>query len=149
MSLTKFNKRNRLFPWNNENLRSFFTSDNFFENDFFNDYDLMPAMNVKEHENEFEIEFAIPGFDKKDFEITIDGDVLMVSGEKKTEAEEEEDNYTRKEFSYNTFKRSLQLPSSVNTDEKVNATYNDGILKLNLLKTEASKSTPKKKIDIV
>ena len=136
MSLIKFNNRNRLFPWNNDNLKSFLSSDNFFENDFFEEDALMPAMNIIEHDQDFEIEFAAPGFDKKDFEVIINGDMLNVSGEKKTKAEAKEDTYTRKEFSYNSFKRSLKLPNNVNTDKKVKATYNDGILKLNLLKNK-------------
>ena len=149
MSLIKFNNRNRLFPWNNDNLKSFLSSDDFFENDFFESDTLMPAMNVIEHDKDFEIEFAAPGFDKKDFEVTIDGDMLNVRGEKKTKAEEKEDNYTRKEFSYNSFKRSLKLPTNISTDNKVKATYNDGILKLNLLKKEETKIASKKKIDIM
>jgi HSP20 family protein len=149
MSLIKFNNRNRLFPWNNDHLKSFLSSDDFFENDFFESDALMPAMNVIEHDKDFEIEFAAPGFDKKDFEVTIDGDMLNVCGEKKTKAEEKEDNYTRKEFSYNSFKRSLKLPTNINTDNKVKATYNDGILKLNLLKKEETKIASKKKIDIM
>lgn len=149
MSRIKLKNRNRLFPWNNDNLKSFLSSDNFFENDFFDDDSLMPAMNVKENENDFEVEFAAPGFDKKDFEVTIDGDMLNVSGEKKSKAEEKEDNYTRKEFSYKSFKRSLQLPVTVDTENKIEATYNEGILKLNLLKKEEDKITPKKKIEIL
>jgi HSP20 family protein len=149
MSLIKFNNRNRLFPWNNDNLKSFLSSDNYFENDFFEEDALMPAMNVIEHDKDFEIEFAAPGFDKKDFEVIIDGDMLNVSGEKKTKAEEKEDNYTRKEFSYNSFKRSLKLPNNVNTDKKVKATYNDGILKLNLLKKVEAKVAPKKMVEIL
>ncbi|MFD2542261.1 Hsp20/alpha crystallin family protein [Lacinutrix gracilariae] len=149
MSLIKFNNRNRLFPWNNDNLKSFLNSDNFFDNDFLDDESLMPAMNVKEHDKDFEIEFAAPGFNKKDFDVTIDGDILNVSAEKNTNQEEKEENYTRKEFSYSSFKRSLQLPKTVNTEEKVKATYNDGILKLNILKKEEEKGNSKKKIEIL
>jgi len=149
MSLIKFNNRNRLFPWNNDNLKSFLSSDNFFENDFFEEDALMPAMNIIEHDQDFEIEFAAPGFDKKDFEVIIDGDMLNVSGEKKTKAEVKEESYTRKEFSYNSFKRSMRLPESINLDKKIKATYKDGILKFNLLKKEEAKVLPKKVIEIV
>ena len=149
MSLIKFNNRDRLFPWNNDSLKSFLSSDNFFENDFIEEDGLMPAMNVIEHDQDFEIEFAAPGFDKKDFEVIIDGDMLNVSCEKKTKTEVKEESYTRKEFSYNSFKRSLKLPNNVNTDKKVKATYNDGILKLNLLKKEEAKIAPKKMVEIL
>jgi len=109
----------------------------------------MPAMNVKEHADDFEIEFAAPGFSKKDFEVTIDDNVLNVCGEKKEEKEEKEDDYTRKEFNYNSFKRSLSLPKSVNTGQDVKATYKNGILKLNLQKKEEAKVQPKKVIEVL
>ena len=150
MSLIKFNNRNRLFPtWNNDSLKSFLSNDNFFNNDFFEEDSLMPAMNVKEHGKDFEIEFAAPGFSKKDFEVTIDDNILNVCGEKKVETEEKEEDYTRKEFSYNSFKRSLSLPKSVNTDQEVKATYKNGILKLNLQKKEEAKEQPKKVIEVL
>tara|TARA_R110002096_G_scaffold202192_1_gene386825 strand:+ start:256 stop:708 length:453 start_codon:yes stop_codon:yes gene_type:complete len=150
MSLIKINNRNRLFPsWNNDSLKSFLSSDDFFNNDFFEEDSLMPAMNVKEHDDEFEIEFAAPGFSNKDFEVTIDDNILNVCGEKKTELEEKEEDYTRKEFSYNSFKRSLSLPKTVNADQNVKATYKNGILKLNLQKKVEAKEQPKKIIEVL
>lgn len=150
MTLIKFNNRNRLFPtWNNDNLKSFLSSDNFFNNDFLEEDSLMPAMNVKEHNEDFEIEFAAPGFSKKDFEVTIDDNILNVCGEKKKEIEEKDEDYTRKEFSYNSFKRSLSLPKSVNTDKEVKATYKNGILKLNLQKKAEAKERSKKLIEVI
>ncbi|EDP70415.1 small heat shock protein [Flavobacteriales bacterium ALC-1] len=149
MSLIKFNNRNRLFPWTNDSLKSFLSSDDFFNSDFFEEDSLMPAMNVKEHEEDFEIEFAAPGFSKKDFEITIKDNMLNVCGEKKKESEEKDEDYTRKEFSYNSFKRSLQLPNSVNADQNVKATYIDGILKLNLQKNDDAKEKLKKVIEVL
>lgn len=150
MSLIKFNNRNRVFPtWNNDSLKAFLSSDDFFNNDFFDGDSLMPAMNVIEHDKDFEIEFAAPGFTKKDFDVTIDDHVLHVSAEKKSELEEKEEAYTRKEFSYNSFKRSLGLPKSINVDQDIKATYKNGILKLNLLKKEEAKEQPKKVIEVL
>ena len=150
MSLIKFNNRNRLFPsWNTDSLKSFLSSDDFFHNDFFEEDSLMPAMNVKEHDKDFEIEFAAPGFSKKDFEVTIDDNMLNVCGEKQKETEEKEEDYTRKEFSYNSFKRSLKLPKTVQTDQEVKATYKNGILKLHLQKQEETKEKPKKVIEVL
>ena len=150
MSLIKFNNRNRLFPsWNNESLKHFLNSDDFFNTDYLEEDSLMPAMNVKEHDKDFEIEFAAPGFSKKDFEVTIDDNMLNVCGEKKHEEEQKEEDYTRKEFSYNSFKRSLNLPKSVNADQEVKATYKNGILKLNLHKKEEAKVQPKKVIEVL
>ncbi len=148
MTLVKFNNRNRLFPWNNS-LKNFLSDEVFFDDDFFVNDNITPAMNIKENDADYEIEFAAPGFNKNDFDVSINGDMLNVCGEKSTEKENKEDNYTRKEFSYNSFKRSLKLPTNVNTDKKVQATYNDGILKLNLLKKEETKANPKKKIEIM
>jgi HSP20 family protein len=148
MTLIKFNKRNRLFPESNKGLKNFLSYDDFFNDDFFTEDSLMPAMNVKEHKKDFEIEFAAPGFKKDDFEITIDDDMLNVCGEKSHENEEKEEDYTRREFSYNSFKRSLKLPPTIKPDTKVKATYKNGILKLNLLKEE-DKQIPKKVIEVV
>ncbi|WP_458626117.1 Hsp20/alpha crystallin family protein [Winogradskyella sp. PC D3.3] len=149
MSLIKFNHKNRLVPtWNNDSLKSFLSSDDFFNTDFLEEDSLMPAMNVKEHKHNFEIEFAAPGFSKKDFEVTINDNMLNVCGEKKNEVEKKEDDYTRKEFSYNSFKRSLSLPKSVNTDQDIKATYKDGILKLDLQKKEEAKQPFKKVIEV-
>lgn len=144
MTLVKFNNRNRLFPWNNGGLRTLLNYDPFTNDDLLEDDSFMPAMNVKEHDKDIEIEFAAPGFSKKDFDVSIEGDMLHVCGEKSMEKEEKEDDYTRREFSFNSFKRSLKLPENVSADKKVKASYNDGILKLNLLKKEGSKMSPKK-----
>src|SRR5690606_7666634 len=149
MTLVKFNNRNSMFPWNNGGLRSLLNYDPFFDDNLLEEESFMPAMNVKENDSDYEIEFAAPGFSKKDFDVSIDGDMLHVCGEKSIEKKEKEDDYTRREFSYNSFKRSLKLPANVNADKKVKATYNDGILKLNLLKKEDSQTTSKKKIEII
>jgi HSP20 family protein len=132
-----------------------FGMDNFFADDFFNNQWLekklkhtLPAVNIKENKNEFKIEFASPGFTKKDFKIDLDQDVLTVSAEKDKEVIEEKEDYTRKEFSYNSFSRSFTLPKTVNA-EKIDAKYNDGILKLSIPKKESTKLLPKKEIKVV
>ena len=141
----------RLFSTNFDDLQNLLRFDDVFKNDFFEDDSLMPAMNVKEHKKDFEIEFAAPGFNKKDFEVSIEDDVLHVSGEKKEEEELEEEDFTRKEFSYKSFKRSASLPNSVNLDQDLKATYKNGILKVRLLKKEEviEKMPPKKVIEVI
>lgn len=67
----------------------------------------MPAVNVKEAEKAFEIEVAAPGLSKKDFKITAENGVLNISSEKEEEKEQEENGYTRREFSYSSFSRSF------------------------------------------
>ena len=134
----------RIFPSRLNTLVSF---DDIFNDDFFENDSLMPAVNVKEHEKDFEIEFAAPGFNKKDFEVTIIEDVLRVCGEKELEEEEKEDEYSRKEFSYKSFKRSMMLPPSIDLDQDVKAVYKNGILKVKLLKKEEDiKQEPPKKV---
>ena len=146
MSLIKFNGRR--FPWN-ESLQDFFNQDTFINDDFFNLEKTMPSMNVKEHDNDFEIELAAPGFDKKDFKIVMKDDVLEVSAERKEEEAEEKEDYTRREFSYNSFRRTMQLPTSVDRNKDAKATYKNGILGLKLLKKEEAKEKPKKMIEVV
>jgi len=148
MSLVKFNNRNRLFPWNNASLKDFLSTDTFFNDDFFTEDGLMPAMNIKEHETDFEIEFAAPGFSKEDFEVSIEDNVLFVKGEKKLEREENEKDFMRREFNYSAFNRSMKLPATANLEEEIKATYKKGILNLRINKLEASKSAPKKLIEV-
>ena len=157
MSLIKKNKQ-RLFPWNrpminpwdNTTLKGFLSTDDFFNDDFFEEDSLMPAMNVKETKDKVNVEVAAPGFTKKDFEITLDENVLHISAEKKKEEKEEDKDtgYFKREFSYNSFKRSLKLPVTINQDEKVKATYDNGILLISLNKKEKTKAIPTKKIEV-
>ena len=146
MTLIKFNNR---FPRRTSDLTNFLNADDFFSDDYFAKDSLMPAMNVKENKDKFEIEFAAPGFSKDDFEITLNNDGLHIYAEKSKEDEEKEEGYLRKEFNYNSFKRTLRLPESVNLDKDVKAAYKKGILKLNLLKKVEAKIVPKKIIEVV
>lgn len=157
MSLIKKNKQ-RLFPWNspminpwtNTMLKSFFSADDFFNDDFFEEDSLMPAMNVHETEDLLKVELAAPGFSKKDFEVTLDEDVLHISAEKskKEEEEDKETGYSRREFSYNSFRRSLKLPVAINQEQKVKATYDKGILKIALKKIKEVKEDHTMKIEV-
>ena len=146
MSLIRFSG-NR-FPWN-ENLADFLNRDTFVNDDFFNLEKSLPAMNIKEHDDDFEIELAVPGFDKKDFQISMKDDLLEVSAQKSNEQVEEDENYTRKEFNYNRFKRTMQLPNAVDRTKDVKASYKSGILKLNLLKMDEVKEKPKRIIEVL
>jgi HSP20 family protein len=106
-----------------------------------------PALNIRETDDHYEIELAAPGFAKKDFEVTIDDGCLNISAEKSTSDEKKEDDFTRREFSYNAFERSLQLPDNVKQEE-IKASYKDGILSFNLVKKEGAKKLPPKKVQI-
>lgn len=106
-----------------------------------------PAVNIRENEKDFELELAIPGQKKEDFNIEVDKNVLSISMESKTENESNDENFTRREFSYTSFKRAFTLPESVN-EEKINASYEDGILKFRLPKKEEALPKPKRLIEI-
>lgn len=110
----------------------------------------VPAVNIKETETDFTIELAVPGKKKDDFNVEVNNDVLTISSEAKTENEERTDDgkYTRREFSYSSFKRSFTLPETVD-EEKIKASYEDGVLRLALPKKEEALPKPKKLIEIV
>lgn len=153
MSLVKFRRR----PLGNLVTQDFFDMDDFFDNrkwlrnmipeTFWNGSTSQPALNIKETDENFEIQLAAPGFGKKDFNVTIEDGCLNITAEKEHSEEEKEENFTRREFSYNSFKRSLQLPESVK-EEDIKAKYNDGILSFKLEKKEEAKKLPPKVIEI-
>lgn len=110
----------------------------------------VPAVNVKETEDAFQIEVAAPGFDKKDFHVEVNNNLMTISSAKEVKNEEKDENgrYTRKEFGYTSFKRSFTLPeNAVNTD-KIKARYENGILMVDLPKREEVKPKPVKQIAI-
>ncbi len=82
-----------------------------------------PAVNIYENEKEYNISFAVPGMNKNDFNIDIADNIMTVSVERESEKEEEIGNYLRKEFNYQTFSRSFNLPKETVNEEKVKATY--------------------------
>ena len=146
MTLVKF-KKPRL-PWYDTMFTDLLGSDRLLTNDFFTENKWIPAMNVKETDDLFEIEIAAPGFTKKDFEILIENGLLKISAENTEEKNKEEENFTRREFNYNSFFRSFTLPENVNEDEMIDATYKRGILKLVLNKLHVDESTPKRVIEV-
>ena len=107
----------------------------------------LPAVNIRENERDYQLEIAVPGQKKEDFNIEVDDHVLTVSMESKKEEEVQEDTYTRKEFSYQSFKRAFTLPETVN-EEHIQAAYTDGILKFTLPKKEEALPKPKRLIEI-
>ncbi|WP_134089910.1 Hsp20/alpha crystallin family protein [Olivibacter sp. XZL3] len=101
-----------------------------------------PAVNVAESAEGYRVEFAVPGFSKEEFKISIEKDVLTVSGEHKAESLDEKTQYSRREFSYSSFKRAFTLPESVDTN-KIEANYKDGVLILAIAKKEEVKPVVK------
>ena len=125
--------------------------------DLFNDWSVsnfsetdttLPATNIKENESGFLVEMAAPGMEKKDFVINLKDDLLTISSEKKIENEENNDHYTRKEYSYQSFSRSFSLPKNVVDSDKINATYKNGELRISIPKREEAKQKPEKLIEV-
>ena len=109
----------------------------------------VPSVNIKETPNSFEVELAAPGMEKKDFKIELDGNTLSISSEKEEQQEQKDgENYTRKEFSYQSFYRTFHLPKDVVDAEKIKAKYENGLLQLSIPKREEAKQKPSRLIDI-
>jgi len=106
----------------------------------------IPAINIKENKKDFEIEVAAPGFSKKDFEITLTDTILNISAQNKNIKEEKEEEYSRKEFYYNSFKRSLTLPKVIDFTKKINAKYDNGVLVIHLENHDVIKKEYRKKV---
>lgn len=98
----------------------------------------VPAVNITENKDDYRISVAAPGLKKNDFNIDVDGNMLTISSEKEESKQEKDEKYTRKEYSYSSFSRSFSLPEEVN-QEKIEATYEDGILKVMLPKKEEAR----------
>ena len=108
----------------------------------------IPSMNVKETKKTFEIDIAAPGFDKKDFNVSIDNGILEITAENKKEMEKKTEDFTRREYNYSSFSRSFTLPENVNEKEEIDASYKNGILKLVLNKLKEVEVAPKKVIEV-
>lgn len=127
-------------------LSNFFDDDRFFSSPWLRGTE-MPAVNIKEHEKDFEVELAAPGYKREDFDLSIDNGLLTISAKRKEENEHKEDQYTRREFGYSSFTRSFQLPDHVD-QENIQAKYEDGVLRLLLQKNEKAKLKKAKTIQI-
>jgi len=107
-----------------------------------------PAVNIIEKDIQFMIELAAPGNKKEDFEIEIEDGILSISSSSnKEDNTSEKETFTRQEFSYNSFRRSFTIPDSVDVSS-IEATYNEGVLLIKLLKLEEALPQPKKLITI-
>ncbi len=142
---------------------SFFPSipslfDDFFMRDWF-DWSLgnwrsagstLPAVNIIETNDDFRIEVAAPGMKREDFKVELDNNMLVISSEReeKNEEKDKNGNYTRREFSYQSFQRSFALPENMVDGEKISARYKDGILHITVPKREEAKLKPARQIAV-
>jgi HSP20 family protein len=107
----------------------------------------VPAVNIKEDEQSFQVNMAAPGMKKEDFQVTLEDNMLTISSEKKEEKEQKEEKFTRKEFNYSSFSRSFTLPQDVQPD-KIDARYENGMLQLVIPKKESVKKAVPKHISV-
>jgi HSP20 family protein len=143
-------KRNEFFP-------PFSLFDDFFSRDLWNravtnsssTNTTIPLVNIKEGNENFEVEMAAPGMDKNDFKVELDGNMLTITSEKEIRNEEKDgERYSRREFSYQSFQRSFQLPKEVVDADRIEAKYDNGVLRLVIPKKEEAKPRPPKMIQI-
>lgn len=107
----------------------------------------IPTANIKETGKEYQIDLAAPGLTRQDFKVSIENNLLSVSAEKQEEKEEKDVDYSRREFSYNTFCRTFQLPENSKAD-KIDARYENGILKVIIPKKEITVEKAAKQIAV-
>jgi HSP20 family protein len=137
-------------------LTNFFSEAPFFGNlidldeDFLSPQSKLPLANVTETEKDYQIELAVPGLTRKDIKVEMDNDLLTVSAEKEEKSEEKEKKngkITRKEYSYESFSRSFRMPEHCKSD-KIEAKYDNGVLKVSVPKKEVTVSKQKKEIAV-
>lgn len=147
-----------LIKWRNNKPANVFDTmpslfNDFFEGMFSNDLmnrEMMryvPSVNIAERKADFRIELAAPGYTREDFKVEHDNGVLTISSEKQEEKSDSDSRYTRKEFSYASFKRTFSLPEYVDA-EKISAEYKNGLLILTIPKREEAKQKPAREIKI-
>ena len=124
-----------LFNWNNRN--------------FSNTNSSIPAVNIKETPEHYEVEVAAPGMTKKDFKVELLENVLTISSERNNQNEQKEgEQYSLKEFSYQSFQRTFNLQKDVVDVDKIEARYENGLLQLLIPKKEEVKQKPPRLIEI-
>ena len=107
----------------------------------------VPSVNIRETDKDFLFEVAAPGLERKDFDLEIDNHVLRISVEKEEAREEKDNNYFRKEYTYNSFCRSFTLPENIR-ESNIDAKYENGILKVVVPKAKETPVQQVKKIAV-
>lgn len=142
-NLIPWRRRNRDMPElrrsRDEFLDRFFRDPFFTERGLFSDQGWYPSVDMSEGKKEILVKAEIPGVDRKDIDISLDGRMLTIKGEKKHKKEESDEHYHRAESAYGCYQRTIELPVEVDASD-VDATYKDGILKLKLKKMKAAET---------
>jgi HSP20 family protein len=110
----------------------------------------LPSVNIRETDDSYKLDMAVPGMAKEDFKIELNNNTLTISAQKEAKEEENDSNgrYTKREFSYQSFTRSFKLPEGVVQMDKIGATYENGMLTISIPKTEEAKPKPVRQIEI-
>ena len=136
MSLVKYRNGGNHFPRTSSGLLERFFNDNLFDNTVVNgEFAFSPKVDILESAKEFELHIAVPGFNKEEFNISVDDKIITISGERKFDEEKSEKAYKSVQTSFGSFKRSFSLPDNVNA-KKIDAKYNNGILEVVIPKDE-------------
>ncbi len=148
MTLIKWSKPNGglnrsedIYSW------PFFTMNDFFNSNHGGKASFVPSVNISEKADAYQVELSVPGFNKEDFKIEAEKDVLRISSEHKEEKKDETKQLTRREFRYGSFSRSFTLPENANV-EAIKASYENGILVLDIPKKEIAKDNNVKEIKV-
>jgi len=146
MSLINFNRKKSVMPTFNSWVDNIFKDDDGFFTKW-NNTQNFPPVNVEETKTEYNLSLAAPGLKKEDFNIEIKDNSLIISSESSDSSEEVDENFTRREYSFNSFQRSFWLPENVN-EEDIKANYQDGILNVTIAKSAIEKPELSKKIEV-
>ncbi len=134
MSIVRYrNGATSYFPTNMGELLERFFNDSLYDNT--QEHKFVPEVDVLESEKSYELHFAVPGFDKENFNLEVDDNVLIVSGERKFKDEKSEKTFKSVQTRYGSFTRSFTLPENVNLN-KIEAHYKNGILEVVIPKDE-------------
>ncbi|WP_116787909.1 Hsp20/alpha crystallin family protein [Flavobacterium psychrotrophum] len=123
-----------LFNWENNNFSSTSTT--------------LPSVNIKETSESYQVEVAAPGMEKSDFNVTLDGNLLIISSARELKETTQQETFTHREFSYQSFQRSFELPKNVVDEQHITARYENGVLLLTVPKKEEAKQKPFRMIKI-
>jgi HSP20 family protein len=129
--------------------------DHFFNDTFLNwpaaptsNWGKQPAYNIKEEDDHWHVELAVPGMEKSDFKINLENDTLTISTSKSESKHESTDNYKVRQFGYASFTKSFRLPENMINEDEISANYKDGVLYISLPKRDEAKANLKREITI-
>lgn len=142
-------KKSDMFPNVSNVLDDFFNGDIFnWHNRNFTKHGTLPDVNVRETNDKFMLEVAAPGMEKKDFQVELENNMLIISADRAENDETSTNDYVRKEFNYHSFRRSFALPQDMVVGDKIEAKYVNGVLHVSIPKSEHAKVKPVRRIEV-